>query len=338
MSETISSDYSSKVWEQYGVEKEEDRPKASSFASEESIFTESNYDRTKTERDVIINYQTKPDDKDSKATYLDIDKYYDEYHVSNKDTYFDDVALQYMTDIAAYFGVDLNDEDSLEKMADIYEQIAEKNNMTTKRSNYTNVEDYIVACNTEIAKRSWNGTLDDDFIDLTGVSTDKKAEDDADGDDSTTVLPDGWTQNDDGTFTTADGKTVEAIDYEDLEKNGYSVNDDGKIIDKDGKEVRRTVTFQKDTDDNGVEDDVTSYYAYVDEAESTDDASDDDTTTDTSSSKAITELIDSGISGDSDIIKMLEADDNLTVETTADGYKIGDTVFDKTGKNKIKVF
>ena len=191
-----------------------------------------------------------------------------------------------MTDIAAYFNIDLNDEKGLEKLADVYEQIADKNKLTTKRASYDNVEDYIVACNNEIAKRSWNGTLDDDFIDLSDI---KVKEDEPD-------LPEGWTLDDDGTITTGDGKTVEAINQEDLEKNDYVVSEDEeKILDADGNEVGIVVTTKKDTDGDGVVDDVKSYFKYVEKKKEK-----------TEIPESVKNIIDNGIAWVNSIIENLK--------------------------------
>ena len=80
-------------------------------------------------------------------------------------------------------------------------------------------------------------------------------------------LPEGWQVAEDGTITTDDGRTVEAVNVEDLPE-GYEI-EDGKILDKDGNEIGRVVTQEKDTDGDGVADTVDSYYLYTDEAPKT---------------------------------------------------------------------
>ena len=84
-------------------------------------------------------------------------------------------------------------------------------------------------------------------------------------DEEENTLPEGWEVAEDGTITTEDGRTVEAVNVEDLPE-GYKV-EDGKIFDADGKEIGRVVTQEKDTDGDGVADTVDSYYLYTDEPE-----------------------------------------------------------------------
>lgn len=76
-------------------------------------------------------------------------------------------------------------------------------------------------------------------------------------------LPDDW-KVENGVVKTPDGKTVEAAPEL---KEGHSVNEKGEILDKDKNVVGIVADIEKDTNSDGVDDSVQSYYYYKEEAE-----------------------------------------------------------------------
>ena len=81
-----------------------------------------------------------------------------------------------------------------------------------------------------------------------------------------------------------------------MEKNDYVVSEDEeKILDADGNEVGIVVTTKKDTDGDGVVDDVKSYFKYVEKKKEK-----------TEIPESVKNIIDNGIAWVNSIIENLK--------------------------------
>jgi len=75
-------------------------------------------------------------------------------------------------------------------------------------------------------------------------------------------LPEGWSEEN-GVIKDDENNTLLAVDYEEIENNGWTVDENGIIKDSEGNEIGKTAIVKQDTDNDGAEDDVTSYYMHI---------------------------------------------------------------------------
>jgi len=107
------------------------------------------------------------------GTKLDIDKYYDQYHGNYSgicDEYKTKVGEDIKADIVSYYGIEADADGKLTeageaKLLEVYQGIASQVGCTEKPADMS-LDDYVKAVNDELATRSWNGDLSDDYIDL----------------------------------------------------------------------------------------------------------------------------------------------------------------------------
>ncbi len=216
-----------------------------------------NYDRAYTERDAIRKRDELKtiengldNEDDFQGTQIDTDKYFDKYHNDyNKNDaasfaeYLDKVSEDITNDIVQHFEDYCLEENTVntDKLTDIYKQIAIDNNIDTSALDSSDNNAFIDGINEIMAKTSWDGTLGNDYFDLSKI--DEKIEDGTVGQEEKSEFA--LDINDDFTEINFGGNTIKLTD-EGLKQTstaGDKTNYAG--TDEDGNEIMVSV------DENG---------------------------------------------------------------------------------------
>ncbi len=212
---------------------------------------DSNREAIKTSHENLSVVNGMSNEEEISGTQLDLDKYYDLYHSkysSINDEYKKEVAENITKDLKEYY--DIADDDTT-KLKNIYEQIV-ANFQTTEIEGLDTLsdEEYIDAVNKKLAELSWDGKIQDDYIDLTEIKVsdensatqenDTTVDDDADTDVQTSKTKDTEDEKttENKTQTTDDEETIKeqtatSADKETTKEDEKQIPDDlGKNPDK----------------------------------------------------------------------------------------------------------